>query len=61
MASSFDILNLSDRFDLEDIRKIRNYNAQRYANMEPAEIVAITREGAKKVLKYLDAKRSEVI
>lgn len=47
-------LEISERFDIEDIRKIRDYNAQRYAGVTPAEIVAITRVGAETVLKYLE-------
>ncbi len=47
-------LEISERFDIDDIRKIRSYNAERYAGMTPAEIVAITRAGAEKVLKYLE-------
>lgn len=50
-------LKLSERFDIEDIRKIRNYNAQRFANMKPAEIISITKEGAKKVLEYLKTQK----
>lgn len=37
---------LSERFDLEDIRKIREYNAARYLHMTPTEIVEDTRKGA---------------
>ena len=48
-------LEISERFDIDDIRKIRSYNAERYAGMTPAEIVAATRAGAEKVLKYLES------
>ena len=34
---------VSERFDLDDIRKIREYNAARYEHMTPAEIVADTK------------------
>lgn len=37
---------ISERFDLDDIRKIREYNAARYEHMTPAEIVADTKAGA---------------
>ena len=47
-------LEISERFDIDDIRKIRSYNAERYAGMTPSEIVAVTRAGAEKVLKYLE-------
>ena len=38
---------ISERFDLDDIRKIREYNAARYEGMTPAEIVADTRNKEK--------------
>ena len=47
-------LEISERFDIDDIRKIRDYNAQRYVGMTPTEIVAATRAGAEKVMKYLE-------
>ena len=53
-------LEISERFDIDDIRKIRDYNAQRYAGMTPAEIVADTRAGAEKVLKYLECQEAVV-
>ena len=37
---------ISERFDQDDIRKIREYNAVRYEGMTPAEIVADTKAGA---------------
>ncbi len=46
-------LELSENFDIKDIRKIRDYNAERYATMSPTEIVAETRSGAEKVLRLL--------
>ena len=51
-------LEISERFDIDDIRKIRDYNAQHYAGMTPAEIVASTRSGAEKVLKYLESQEA---
>ena len=45
---------LSKSFDIDDIRKIRTYNAERYKNMTAAEIVADTRKGAERVLNMLD-------
>lgn len=51
-------LEISERFDIDDIRKIRDYNAQRYAGMTPTEIVAATRAGAEKVLKYLESQEA---
>ena len=34
---------ISERFDINDIRRIREYNAARYLGMSPAEIVADTK------------------
>lgn len=47
-------LEISERLDIDDIKKIRDYNAERYVGMTPAEIVTITRAGAEKVLKCLE-------
>lgn len=38
---------------MDDIRKIRTYNAVRYEHMTPAEIVADTRAGAAELLEIL--------
>ncbi|MBR5097014.1 MAG: hypothetical protein IK094_07925 [Treponema sp.] len=35
---------LSPRFDVEDIRRLREYNSLRHINMTAAEIVAETRK-----------------
>ncbi|MCD7708265.1 MAG: hypothetical protein LUI02_00150 [Clostridiales bacterium] len=45
---------ISERFDVDDIRRIRTYNAERYSNMSPSEIVSETHQGAEKVLKLLN-------
>ena len=42
---------ISDRFDVDDIRKIRDYNSQRYSRMTRAEIVADIRNGAEEMIK----------
>ena len=44
---------ISERFDLNDIRKIREYNAARYEGMTPAEIVADTKAGAADLLEIM--------
>lgn len=44
---------VSERFDVDDIRAIREYNALRHADMTPAEIVADTREGAAVLMQLL--------
>ena len=44
---------VSKDFNLEDIRKIREYNSLRHAQMTPREIVEDTRKGAAMVLERL--------
>ena len=44
---------VSARFDLEDIRRIRDYNSMRHAAMTHAEIIADTHEGAAALLQEL--------
>ena len=45
---------LSSRFDVDDIRKIREYNSLRHIHMTPAEIIEETQAGAEKVLQMLE-------
>ncbi|MEY8519133.1 hypothetical protein AALC25_20010 [Lachnospiraceae bacterium 29-84] len=45
---------ISERFDINDIRMIREYNAARYLGMTAAEIVADTKAGAEKVLRLME-------
>ena len=42
---------LSDRFDADDIRKIRDYNSQRHSQMSHAEVIADIKKGANEVVK----------
>ena len=42
---------ISDRFDIDDIRKIRDYNAERYTHMTTAEIIAEVNGNAEKMIK----------
>lgn len=44
---------VSERFDVDDIRKIREYNSLRHINMTPAEIVEDTKKGAAVILERL--------
>ena len=37
---------VSSRFDLDDIRRIRDYNSSRHADMSKEEIIADTKRGA---------------
>ncbi len=53
MADMIKEPEISERFDLEDIRKIREYNAARYQGMTPAEIVADTKAGAAELLEIM--------
>lgn len=48
---------ISERFDLDDIRKIRAYNAARYKQMTSAEIVADTRAGAADLLEIMKERK----
>lgn len=42
---------ISTRFDIDDIRKIRDYNSQRHAQMTREEIVKDIREGAEEMIR----------
>ena len=53
MAVAIKEPEISECFDLEDIRKIREYNAARYQGMTPAEIVADTKAGAAELLEIM--------
>lgn len=44
---------VSKDFNLEDIRKIREYNSLRHVQMTPREIVEDTRKGAAMILERL--------
>jgi hypothetical protein len=44
---------ISERFDVDDIRKIREYNSLRHIQMTPEEIIADTKQGAQRVIKML--------
>ena len=48
---------VSNRFDVEDIRKIREYNSLRHITMTRAEIVEDTKEGAAESLKKMKENR----
>lgn len=44
---------VSKDFNLEDIRKIREYNSLRHVQMTPREIIEDTRKGAAMILERL--------
>ena len=48
---------VSNHFDVEDIRKIREYNSLRHINMTRAEIVEDTKKGAAELLEKMKAHR----
>ena len=50
---------ISERFDIDDIRAIRTYNAERYKHMSAKEIVEDTKKGADRVYLMLDPKRAK--
>ena len=41
---------ISDRFDVDDIRKIRDYNSQRHSTMTRTEIVEDLRKGSEEII-----------
>jgi len=41
---------ISSRFDVDDIRKIRDYNSQRHSRMSHAEVIADIKKGANEVI-----------
>lgn len=49
---------ISERFDLDDIRAIREYNAVRYEKMTPAEIVEDTKAGAADLIALMKQRKT---
>ena len=49
---------VSERFDVDDIRKVHEYNSLRHINMTPAEIVEDTKKGAAVILERLQERRA---
>ena len=41
----------SDRFDADDIRKLRDYNSERHSKMSRAEVIADIKKGANELIK----------
>lgn len=48
---------ISKRFDVDDIRKIREYNSLRHIQMTPDEIIADTKKGAERIRKMLQERK----
>ena len=42
---------ISSRFDVDDIRKIRDYNSERHSTMTRTEIVKDIRNGAEEIIR----------
>jgi len=49
--------DISSRFDVDDIRKIREYNSLRHILMTPEEIIEETQVGAEKVMRMLEQRK----
>lgn len=47
---------VSKKFDVEDIRKIREYNSLRHIKMTPEEIIEDTKKGAERIKRLLQKK-----
>ena len=48
---------ISDRFDIDDIRKIREHNAARHMNMAPQEIVDEINKNADEIVRKYGLKQ----
>lgn len=48
---------ISDRFDVDDIRKLREYNSLRHIQMTPEEIIADTKKGAERIRKMIQERK----
>ena len=48
---------INERFDVDDIRKIREYNSLRHIHMTLEEIIAETQAGAEKVMRMLEQRK----
>ena len=49
---------VSSKFDVDDIRKIREYNSRRHIHMTPKEIIAETQAGAEKLMQMLEQRKA---
>lgn len=48
---------ISERFDVDDIRKIREYNSLRHIQMTPEEIIEDTKKGAERIRRMLQERK----
>lgn len=49
---------VSEKFDVDDIRKIREYNSLRHIKMTSEEIIADTKKGAERIMELLRKEQS---
>ena len=49
---------VSSKFDVDDIRKIREYNSLRHIHMTPEETIAETQAGAEKLMQMLEQRKA---
>ncbi|EOS33417.1 hypothetical protein [uncultured Phocaeicola sp.] len=49
---------ISSKFDVDDIRKVREYNSLRHIHMAPKEIIAETQAGAEKLMQMLEQRKA---
>ena len=47
---------ISDRFDVDDIRRIRDYNSMRHSRISRAEVIADIKKGANEVIQKYGSK-----
>ena len=52
---------ISNRFDVEDIRKIREYHSMRYTNMTPSEIAEDIKRSTADSMKFLRGKNVKIV
>lgn len=50
--------DISERFDVEDIRKLREYNSLRHVEMSYEEVLAETRNKAEIVLQMMERRKT---
>ncbi len=48
---------VSEKFDVDDIRKIREYNSLRHIKMTPDEIIADTKKGSERIKRMLQERK----
>ena len=49
---------ISSKFDVDDIRKVREYNSLRHIHMAPKEIISETQAGAEMLMQMLEERKA---